>query len=65
MNDLLEPYESFDAWTKRTGILDGSGLTWVVRLPLNVVIILVTFLVALVLVVVDKIKGNGRDKSVC
>ena len=44
-------YEKFDAWTQRTGILDGSGLTWVVRWPLNILLLVVLplliFLVAL------------------
>ena len=41
-SDGLYLYNRFDDWTKRTGILDGSGLTWVARLPINLLVVVVS-----------------------
>lgn len=56
--DLLEPYNRFDEWTQRTGILSGGGLTWIVRIPLNILFILVLLARAVVMYVIDKIIGK-------
>ena len=32
----------FDDWSVRTGVLNGSGLTWLGRLPVGVFVILVS-----------------------
>jgi len=67
MQDILEPYEKFDAWTQRTGILDGGGLTWVIRIPLNLLIVLGTFIFVFICYPVwyfvsgKKVVKNERD----
>ena len=58
MNDGLDVYNGFDDWTKRAGILDGSGLTWIVRIPLNLVLIVVS-LVAWLITRTKKEAHNG------
>ena len=58
--DMLTPYHRFDEWTQRTGILDGGGLTWVVRLPLNLVFVLVLLLRAVVLWIIGKNSKEGK-----
>lgn len=45
MNDGLEFYNRFNGWTERTGIMDGSGLTWIVRIPLNLIVIIVSLII--------------------
>ena len=56
--DILEPYHRFDAWTQRTGVLNGGGLSWVVRIPLNIVFVVVLFLCALVRAAIEWCFGN-------
>ena len=34
----------FDDWTERTGILDGSGLTWIGRIPASLIAVLVSLI---------------------
>lgn len=45
---IMSAYDRFDGWTQRTGILDGSGLTWVVRIPLNILFFVVPYIILLV-----------------
>ena len=45
MSDGLDVYNQFDSWTERTGILNGGGLTWVVRLPLNLIVVVISIIV--------------------
>ena len=32
----------FDDWTQNTGILSGWGLTWVLRLPIGIIMLIVS-----------------------
>lgn len=34
----------FDDWTERTGILSGSGLTWIGRLPVGILVLLISLI---------------------
>lgn len=42
MSDALDICYSFDRWTERTGILDGSGLTWIARIPISLVVLVIS-----------------------
>jgi len=34
----------FDDWTEHTGILSGSGLTWIARIPIGIIMILASII---------------------
>jgi len=59
INDGLDVYNCFDDWTRRTGILDGSGLTWIARIPLNVAIVAVSLVAWLIAKNKNKEAHNG------
>ena len=64
MNDVLDVYNRFDDWTNRTGILDGSGLTWIVRIPLNLVLVLVSLITMVVVSLITRlIKKNTKKEA--
>ena len=52
---VVAVYDKFDAWTQRTGILDGSGLTWIARIPINLVIIVVGSLTEIIIFAVRRL----------
>jgi len=63
MNDVLDVYNRFDDWTNRTGILDGSGLTWIVRIPLNLVLVLVSLITMVVVSLITWIIKKNTKKE--
>ena len=62
MSDGLDTYNAFDNWAKRTGILDGGGLTWVARIPLNLVIVAVSLVVWLITKSIKKEVNNANKQ---
>ncbi len=60
INDGLDIYNRFDEWTMRTSVLDGSGLTWIVRIPLNLVIVAISLVAWLVARNTNKGASNAK-----
>ena len=59
MNKVESVYNGFDDWTKRTGILDGSGLTWIARIPLNVLFAIIALIVGGITAISNKKEAHN------
>jgi len=38
-------YDNFDRWTQRTSIFDGGGLTWIARIPFNIIFYIIGYII--------------------
>jgi len=63
MNVVERIYDGFDDWTKRTGILDGSGLTWIARIPLNILFAVTALIVGCIIAISNKKEEYNANKQ--